>query len=142
MKSDKININCEIFQGDSQSPLIFWLSLIPLPNEISNTKYGYERYEKAMNHLFCMDDLKLYAKNNKDLKGLLSTVKQFHDDIGTDFGWINVPKQHSERVNLRAQLLLNWMKTQQFINQIKTKLTNTQEQTKEMECNIVTRKKR
>ena len=48
MKSDKINISCGIFQGDS--PLLFSLSLIPLPNELSNTKYGYEIYEKSINH--------------------------------------------------------------------------------------------
>ena len=28
-----------------------------------------------------MDDLKLYAKNHKELEGLLFTVKQFNDDI-------------------------------------------------------------
>ena len=79
MKSDKININCGIFQGDSLSPLSFCLSLIPLTNELNNTKYGYENYEKAINHLFYMhDDLKLYAKNDKELEGLLSTVKQFN----------------------------------------------------------------
>ena len=33
-----------------------------------------------------MDDLKLYAKNDKELEGLLSTVKQFSDDIGLEFG--------------------------------------------------------
>ena len=33
-----------------------------------------------------MDDLKLFAKNDKDLEGLLSTVKQFSNDIGMEFG--------------------------------------------------------
>ena len=33
-----------------------------------------------------MHDLKLYPKNNKKLEGLLSTVKQFSDDIGKEFG--------------------------------------------------------
>ena len=37
MKSDKININCGIFQGDSLSPLLFCLELIPLTNELNNT---------------------------------------------------------------------------------------------------------
>ena len=68
------------------SPLLFCLLLIPLTNELNNTKYGYEIYEKAINHLFYMDDLKLYAKNDKELEGLLSTVKQFSDDIGMEFG--------------------------------------------------------
>ena len=91
MKSDKIDINCEIFQGDSLSPLLFYLSFIPFTNELNNTKYGYEIYGKTINHMFYMDDLKLYAKNDKELEGLLSTVKQFSNDIGLD----NVPKNHS-----------------------------------------------
>ena len=86
MKFDKININCGIFQGDSLSPLLFFLSLIPLTNELNNTKYGYEIYGQVIKHLFYMDDLKLYAKNDKELEGLLSTVKQFSDDIGMEFG--------------------------------------------------------
>ena len=60
--------------------------LIPLTNELNNTKYGYEIYEKTINHLFYMDDLKLYAKNDKELESLHSTVKQFSDDIGMEFG--------------------------------------------------------
>ena len=33
-----------------------------------------------------MDDLKPYAKSDKELEGLISTVKQFSDDIGMEFG--------------------------------------------------------
>ena len=83
MKCDKINVNCRIFQGDFQS---FCLSLIPLTNEFNNTKHGYEIYEKAINHLSYMVDLKLYAKNDKELAGLLSTMKQFTDSIGMELG--------------------------------------------------------
>ena len=42
--------------------------------------------KKPINRLFYMDDLKLYAKNDKESEGLLSTVKQFSDDIGMEFG--------------------------------------------------------
>ena len=84
MKSDRININCRIFQGDSLSPLLLCLSLIPLTNELNNTKYGYQIYGKAINHLFYIDDLKLYAENDKELEGLLSTAKQFIDDVGME----------------------------------------------------------
>ena len=38
-----------------------------------------------MSHLLCMDGLKLYAKNDKELVDLLSMVKQFSDDIGMKF---------------------------------------------------------
>ena len=85
MKYDKVNINCETFQGDPLFPLLFCLSLIPLTNELNNTKHGYEICEKAINYLFYMDDAKLYVKYDKELKGLLSTVKQFIDDICMEF---------------------------------------------------------
>ena len=42
--------------------------------------------EKKINHLFYMDDLKLYAQNDGELEGLLKTVKAFIDDIGMEFG--------------------------------------------------------
>ena len=39
-----------------------------------------------------MDDLKLSPKNDKELEGLLSTVKQFSDGIGIEFGLDKCPK--------------------------------------------------
>ena len=59
MKPDKININCRTFQGDSLSTLLFFFLLILPTNELNNTKYGYEIYEKTINHLFYMDALKV-----------------------------------------------------------------------------------
>ena len=49
-----------------------------------------------------MDNLKLYAKNDKEFEGLLSTVKQFSDDIGMEFGLDKCGKQYLQRVNLIA----------------------------------------
>ena len=54
-----------IFQGDSLSPLIFCLALAPLSNLLNNTGMGYSVYNERVNHLFYMDDLKLYAKNDE-----------------------------------------------------------------------------
>ena len=85
MKSDKININSGIFQGDFLSPLLFCLSLIPLTNEHNNFKYGHEIYEKIINHLLYINELKVFAKNDKKLCGLVSTVKQFSNDICMEF---------------------------------------------------------
>ena len=39
-----------------------------------------------MNHLFYMDDLKLYWKNDYELDELLKTIKRFSDDMGMTFG--------------------------------------------------------
>ena len=41
---------------------------------------------KSINHLFCMDDLKLFAMDGHELKRLLQTVKKISDDIGMKFG--------------------------------------------------------
>ena len=86
LTSSKIDINCGIFQGDSLSPLLFCLCLIPLSAELNRANLGYRISEKAISHLFYMDDLKLYAKNDNDLEGLLQIVKSYSDDISMEFG--------------------------------------------------------
>ena len=81
-----MNIKCGIFQGDSLSPLLFCIALIPLSSLLNATGYGYKIKEQKISHLFYMDDLKLYARNDEELEGLLKTVKSFSDDIGMQFG--------------------------------------------------------
>ena len=86
LKSNPADIKCNIFQGDSLSSLLFCLALIPLTTELNRTGYGYKISEKSINHLISMDDLKLFAKDDHELEGLLQTVKKFSDDIGMKFG--------------------------------------------------------
>ena len=86
LKSNPVDIKCGIFQGDSLSPLLFCLALIPLTTEHDRTGYGHKIGEKSITHLFYMDDLKLFAKDDPKLEGLLQTVKQFSGDIGMKFG--------------------------------------------------------
>ena len=43
----------------------------PPSYELNDTGYGYKIGEEKINHLFYMDDLKLYGKNDKELGGLL-----------------------------------------------------------------------
>ena len=83
---DSLKINCGIFQGDSLSPLLFCLALFPLSKLLNDTQYGYNIFESKINHLFYMDDLKLFGKNDNEIDGLLKTVKTFSDDIGMEFG--------------------------------------------------------
>ena len=49
---------------------------------------GYEMIKDRcrINHLLYMDDLKLFAKNEKDIDSLVQTVRIFSDDIGMKFG--------------------------------------------------------
>ena len=86
LSSPGMKIKCGIFQGDSLSPLLFCMALIPLSKLLTQTGYGYKLFERRINHLFYMDDLKLYASNDNELEGLLKTVKAFSDDIGMEFG--------------------------------------------------------
>ena len=81
----KPTINSGIFQGDSLTPLLFCLTLIPLSKELNETGYGYSIQKRSVNHLFYMEDLKLFAKDDNDLEGLLQTVTKFSDDISMSF---------------------------------------------------------
>ena len=83
----KVNIRRGIFQGDSLSPLLFVICLIPLTHVLhkANERYTLGGGEK-INHLLFMDDLKLYGKSENEIKGLVSTVETFSQDIGMEFG--------------------------------------------------------
>ena len=83
----KVNIRRGIFQGGSLSPLLFVICMIPLTHVLCKAKAKYtlgggERF----NHVLFMDDLKLYGKSEKEIKGLWSTVEVFSQDVGMEFG--------------------------------------------------------
>ena len=42
LNAGDININSGIFQGDSLSPILFCVTLIPLSKLLNNTGYGYK----------------------------------------------------------------------------------------------------
>ena len=77
-----------IFHGDSLSPLVFVLALIPLSLILRNAKAAYEfsGNKEKINHLFFMDGLKLYSRNEKGLDSLVQTVHVLSEDIGMKFG--------------------------------------------------------
>ena len=87
LETGPIRIKRGIFQGDSLSPLLFTMSLNPLSIELNKTKYGYQLDKQAkINHLFYVDDLKLYGTNDNQLAGLINTVKHISDDTKIEFG--------------------------------------------------------
>ena len=65
-----------IFQGDSFPPLLFLIALLPLALILRETgmEYQLEKNGAKVNHLFFMDDLKLYGNNNKEIRSLIKTV--------------------------------------------------------------------
>ena len=59
-----INIKSDIFQGDSLSPLLFCMALAPLSPLLQDSGCGYEIRGQKINHLFFMEYLKTYAKDD------------------------------------------------------------------------------
>ena len=84
----KVDVNRGIFQGDSLSPLIFIICMIPLSPLLRKVKASYEwsRKEFKLNHLLFMDDLKLVGKSDDQIDSLVQTVFTFSEDIGMEFG--------------------------------------------------------
>ena len=83
-----VSIKRGIFQGDSLSPLLFVISMIPLTLILRKCKVGYTYAtdKTKINHLLFMDDVKLYAKSQSQLDTLIQSVRIFSNDIGMKFG--------------------------------------------------------
>lgn len=87
IQTEPIKIKRGIFQGDSLSPLLFCMALIPLTNMLNSQNIGFKLDDSTeISHLFYMDDLKLFTKDESQLRLALSTVKEFSDDIRMAFG--------------------------------------------------------
>lgn len=83
----EVKINRGIFQGDTLSPLLFVISLIPMTLVLRDINIGYYLYGgQKINQLLFMDDLKLFAKDENGLDSLVQTVRVFSEDIGMQFG--------------------------------------------------------
>jgi hypothetical protein len=62
VKKVKVAIKLGLFQGDSLSPLLFCLALIPRTNMFNKREGGYKvKGSNKVNHLFHMGDLKLFS---------------------------------------------------------------------------------
>ena len=64
----RANIEREIFQEDTLSPLLFVIGLIPLSDTLRKINAEYQLgkgQHKNINHLLFKDDLKLYGKKRK-----------------------------------------------------------------------------
>ena len=94
-----VKLSRGIFQGDSLSPFVFMIALIPMTLVLRKVKSCYQLSKNGdkLNHLMYMDDTKLYAKDEESLKGLIQAVRVVSNDIGMEFGvekcTILVPKR-------------------------------------------------
>ena len=81
-----IKIQCGIFQGDSLSPLLFCICLIPLIEQLNSLNTGYEEYTTKTKISHLPHDLKLITKSEEELQKQIQTVTTFSDDINMEFG--------------------------------------------------------
>ena len=49
-------------------------------------RYKLGKLQGKINHLMYIDDIKLFAQNEKELETLIHTVRIYNQDIGMDFG--------------------------------------------------------
>ena len=89
----KTKIQRGIFQGDALPPLLFIKALMPLNSILRKCTAGYKlsKSQEKINPLMYIDDIKLYAKNEREVETLILTVRIYSQDIGMEFGTKNAP---------------------------------------------------
>ena len=63
----EVDVKRGIFQGESLSPLLFVLSMVPLSLILTKVNASYQRGKKEykLNHLIFMDDSKLFLESEE-----------------------------------------------------------------------------
>ncbi|KAJ8286116.1 hypothetical protein GJAV_G00034730 [Gymnothorax javanicus] len=83
----QVTIKCGIYQGNALSPLLFCIGLNPLNQIITKSGYGYQfRSGATISHLLHMDDIKLNARNERNINSLIHITWLYSNAIGLSFG--------------------------------------------------------
>ena len=84
----EVKIQRGIFQGDALSPLLFVVVMMPLNHILKKYATGYKltKSQEKISHRMNMDDIKLFAKNEKELETLRQAVRIYSRDIEMEFG--------------------------------------------------------
>ena len=106
-----------IFLGDAVSSLLFIIAMMPLNHILRKYTAGYKlsSSQEKINHLMYMDDIKLFAKNEKELETLIYPVRIYSQGIGMKFG-----REKCAMLVMKSGKLIEWK------YQIKTGLDRSQ----------------
>ena len=86
MALGQVDIRRGIFQGDSLSPLVFIVIMLPLTLVVRKMRAGYKMAKEPINQILFMVDLKLYGASKDQLDSLVQVVRIFLQDIKMSFG--------------------------------------------------------
>ena len=76
-----------LFQGDSLSPLLFCLSIVPLSHALRSIDgYKSRSFGGRVTHLLFMDDLKVYVRDERAMKKALSLVDRVSKAVRMELG--------------------------------------------------------
>ena len=106
MQSQPIQIRRGIFQGDSPSPLLFCIALIPLTNVLNRADCECQVHgtERKISHLMYMDDLKLLGRNENDLKNEIKIAHTISKDLNMNFGLEKCARICLERGRVQSKM--------------------------------------
>ena len=84
----EVKIQRGIFQRGALSLLLLVIAMMPLKQILRKctAEYKLSKSQEKINHLMYMDDIKLFAKNERELETLIQTVRIYCQDIEMDFG--------------------------------------------------------
>ena len=84
----EVKIQKGIFYGDSFSPLVFVIAMMPLNHILRKYTGGYKftKLQENINHFVYMDDIKIFVKNEKEMKTHIQKIRIYSQDIEMEFG--------------------------------------------------------
>ena len=108
--TDEIKYRRGILQGNPLSVILFILSANPSSFLLNKVKGFTITPGKLLNHLFFVDDLKMYALSYEHAKLLLDIITTFSNDVGMTFGESKcayVYIEHGKRKSLGKSIKIN-----------------------------------
>ena len=79
-----------IFLGDALLFIIAMMSFIYIFRKCTED-YKFIKSQEKINHIMYMDNIKIFAKNEKELETSIQTIRIYSKDVGMEVGIEKVP---------------------------------------------------